>query len=160
MVQIDDSVRTADSRAGARVLTAATRVGRRDDGVRAMRFLLKVAFWLSIAVMLLPTSSEHASKQQVSAAEAMGAASAAVSDMRQFCARQPGACEVGSQAVTTFGQKAQSGAKMLYEFLTDKFGPESTGSIPPAAKPSQHTLTPNDLAPSWRGPAADGKKPA
>ena len=124
-----------------------------------MRFLIKVAFWLAIVVMLLPTGAKHATAPtpEVGTTEAVSAASAAMSDMRRFCARQPEACAIGSQAAVAFGQKAQAGAKMLYEFLNDKLGANETGSVAmPAGRPagasSQHTLTPGDLNPAWRGP--------
>lgn len=129
-----------------------------------MRFLFKAAFWLTIVILLLPASEQRptASTPKVGASEAVSAATAAVSDMRQFCARQPDACAVGSHAAAAFGQKAQTGAKMLYEFLSDRAGPNETGSLaakpaghPTAgspAQPSQHTLTPADLTPAWRGP--------
>jgi hypothetical protein len=129
-----------------------------------MMFLLKVAFWLSLAIILLPTGGTQpaASGPQVGAAEAVSAASAAVADMRHFCARQPDACAVGAQAAVTFGYKAQAGAKMLYEFLNEKLAPAETGSVTPgtapsaagSAKPSQTTLTPADLAPDWHVPQA------
>src|SRR5262249_19093239 len=95
-----------------------------------MRFLLKVAFWLSGVVLLLPTApSDHASPApQVSTSDAMSAASATVSDMRQFCSRQPDACAIGSQAITQFGYKAEAAAKMLYEFLNERLGSERAGS--------------------------------
>lgn len=125
-----------------------------------MFFLIRTAFWLSIVVMLLPTpSSMKTPESSVGAAQAVTAASATVSDMRQFCVRQPDACEVGSQALTQFGHKAQASAKWLYEFLSEKFGTEQTGSR--ATEPakavvdidsSRHTLTPADAAPAWRGP--------
>jgi len=134
-----------------------------------MRFLLKTAFWLTVVVMLLP-ANEKRPPSQVGATEAVSAATATMSDMRQFCSRQPDACAVGSQAATTFGQKAQAGAKMLYEFLSDRTAPNETGSVAGkpadrpghAAQPSQHTLTPADIAPTWRGPEPrkDGKRPA
>src|SRR5262245_5922701 len=94
-----------------------------------MKFLFKAAFWLTIVVLLLPSSEKNTSAPQVGATEAVSAASAAVSDMRQFCTRQPEACAVGSQAAMALGQKAQTGAKMLYDFLTDKVGPSETGSV-------------------------------
>jgi hypothetical protein len=127
---------------------------------RVMFFLLRAAFWLSIVIVLLPSGSGPATPgPQVGAADAMSAASAAVSDMRQFCDRQPEACTVGSQAAVVFGQKAQAGAKMLYEFLSEKVGPTETGSITPAgikkadtAMKSQNTLLPVDMTPAWRGP--------
>ncbi len=126
-----------------------------------MMFLLRAAFWLSVLVVVLPIGSQPTTPgPQVGAADAMSAAGAAVSDMRQFCDRQPEACTVGSQAAAIFGHKAQAGAKILYEFLSEKFGPSETGSIPESAgkkanagKP-QNTLLPEDASPAWRGPAA------
>src|SRR5947208_9082968 len=89
-----------------------------------MKFLLRTAFWLTVVVLLLPLSPAHrtGSASQVSTGEAVSAASAAVSDMRQFCARQPDACVVGSQALTSFGQNARAAGKMHYEFLSEHFG--------------------------------------
>ena len=130
-----------------------------------MRFLIKVAFWLSIVVVLLPVdpaSRADKDRAQVGPVEALGVAQAAVEDASGFCARQPDACEVGSQAFQTFGGKAQHGAKLLYEFLSARFAaktdaaPRNTGSIKTEQRPGQHTLTPDDLAPSWGGP---GDKP-
>ena len=125
-----------------------------------MWFLLRVTFWLSVVLILLPSGgSQPLPKSQVSAGEAFSAAKAAMSDMQQFCARQPTVCEVSSQTAVTLGQRAQVGAKMLYEFLQERFGndepaeAQSTGSIPPqTTKPSQQTLHPDDLTPPWRGP--------
>ena len=127
-----------------------------------MRFLLKAAFWLTIVILMLPSARQEAGASGVGTSEAMSAAGAAVSDMRGFCARQPEACAVGSQAAVTLGHKAQAGAKMLYDFLSDRLGPSETGSVAkpsrtsdaaPALSASQHTLTPSDTAPVWRGPA-------
>jgi uncharacterized protein DUF5330 len=126
-----------------------------------MRFLLKAAFWLTVVILLLPAGETQraASTTPVGASEAVSAANAAVSDMRQFCLRQPEACAIGSQAAVSFGQKAQAGAKMLYDFLSERLGPSETGSVvknaeksAAAVKPSQHTLTPADVVPAWRGP--------
>jgi hypothetical protein len=129
-----------------------------------MSFLLRVAFWLGVVLVLLPTGgSQPVPQSQVSAGEAFSAAKAAVSDMQHFCERQPNVCEVGSQTAVTLGQRAQVGAKMLYEFLQEWIGEESkpTGSLPPAtAKSSQQTLRPADLSPPWRGPSRDGSRPA
>jgi hypothetical protein len=124
-----------------------------------MRFLLRVTFWLGVVLILLPSSgSQPVPPSQVSAGDAFSAAKAAMSDIQQFCARQPGVCEVGSQTAVTLGQRAQAGAKILYEFLHEQFGNEdatgaqSTGSVTANTKPSQHTLRPADLSPPWRGP--------
>ena len=128
-----------------------------------MRFLVRMTFWLGVVLILLPSGgSQPVPKSQVGVGDAFSAAKAAVSDMQQFCGRQPHVCEVGSQTAVTLGQRAQAGAKILYEFLQEQFGNDeptsavqSTGSVPPApAKQSQHTLRPDDLSPPWRGPQA------
>lgn len=124
-----------------------------------MFFLIRTAFWLSIVIMLLPTpDSMKTPEPGIGAAQAVSAASATVSDMGQFCSRQPEACQVGSQALTHFGHKAQASAKWLYEKFTSKAGSEQTGTSAAPAKAiaeadsSQNTLTNADTAPSWRGP--------
>ena len=65
-----------------------------------MFFLIRMAFWSSVVLVLLPTGGSkptEAPRSQVGALEAVSAASATVSDMSHFCARQPEACAVGSQ---------------------------------------------------------------
>jgi hypothetical protein len=130
-----------------------------------MRFLIKAAFWLTVVSMFLP-APEQAPKStpQIGTVEAVSAAGAAISDIGQFCARQPDACEVGSQAAAALGHKAQAGAKRLYDFLSEKAGETgSIGSRPTdgssTPRSSQHTLTPGDLAPTWRGPVWRGPEP-
>jgi hypothetical protein len=134
-----------------------------------MFFLLRVAFWLTIVLALLPSGGAKQSAQaQVGATEAVVAASAAVSDMTNFCDRQPDACVVGAQAAVAIGQRAQAGAKMVYEFInvyashgsetgsvtkskaTDKVA--STVRTVPASPGSQSTLKDGDLDPVWQGP--------
>lgn len=117
-----------------------------------MRFLLRMAFWLGVVLVLLPSAGpQPAPKSQVGTAEAVTAARAAVSDLRSFCDRQPDACIVGSQAAVAVGQRAQAGAKMLYEFLNEQLGPQGTDAVGSTGKVSQHTLMPADLEPAWRG---------
>src|SRR5215210_8451944 len=82
---------------------------------KPMMFLLRIVFWLTIVLVLLPSGkSEPVGGPQVAAGDAMSAATATLSDLGQFCARQPDACTVGSQAVTVLGHRAQTGAKMVY----------------------------------------------
>jgi hypothetical protein len=135
-----------------------------------MFFLLRMAFWLGLVLVLLPMgSSQRVPSSDVGATDAISAASATVGDLRQFCTRQPDACTVGSHVATALGYKAQAGAKMLYDFLTEQMAPKETGSVASNAgrngksaliKPafdqsdraSQSTLTPADMAPAWRAP--------
>ena len=138
-----------------------------------MFFLLRMAFWLGLVLVLLPREKTPESDKlpQIGASEAVSAATAAVSDMSQFCKRQPAACEVGGQAATALGQRAQEGARKIYHIITDKTdktektdkkaadkkGSDHTGSIAAAddadtaqAAAPRDTLTPDDLAMEWR----------
>jgi hypothetical protein len=124
-----------------------------------MFFLLRMAFWLGLVLVLLPSDKKPESDKQpqLGASEAVSAATAAVSDMSQFCKRQPAACEVGGQAATVIGQRAQAGARKLYQIITDKRAPDHTGSIGGVSNAEDRasfaaapdTLTPDDLQAEW-----------
>ena len=134
-----------------------------------MFFLLRLAFWVGLVLVLLPRDKSPDSDKapQINASEAISAATAAVNDMSQFCKRQPTACEVGGQAATVIGQRAQGGARKVYQYITDKPEksdksdkrvPEHTGSIGGAenAEATQgdvahDTLTPDDMQIEWQG---------
>jgi len=121
-----------------------------------MFFLLRVAFWLTVVLVLLPSGGSQKPKEsQFGAADAVVAATAAVSDMSKICDRQPDACTAGSNAAVAIGQRAQAGARMVYEFITDRIvhsdaTPARTVPVHPG---SQSTLRPDDLEPAWRGPS-------
>jgi hypothetical protein len=133
-----------------------------------MRFLLRMAFWLCVILVLLPSGGTKPGPQvEISAGDALSAARAAVTDAQKFCERQADACVFGSQAAIAIAQRAQAGAKRVYEFLNEQLGATETGpattssmsssasSVPtPGVRPSQHTLTPADKAPAWRSPQA------
>ena len=131
-----------------------------------MFFLIRVGFWLSLVALLLPTSQSGSEKGvSIAPAEALSAAAAAVSDMRQFCTRQPEACEVGSQAAQAFGEKMQASAKMVSEFFTEKLKEHDEAEAKKAAvaagdPTSQNTLTSDDRAPAFRGPQPRPRRPA
>jgi hypothetical protein len=132
-----------------------------------MFFLLRMAFWLGLVLVLLPREKTPESDKvpQIGASEAVSAATAAVSDMGQFCKRQPAACEVGGQAATVLGQRAQDGARKLYKIITkpdqpsvpDK-KPDHTSSIGDDAEavvvnaPTADALTEEDMAIEWQMP--------
>ncbi|QPF86974.1 DUF5330 domain-containing protein [Bradyrhizobium genosp. L] len=118
-----------------------------------MFFLLRLAFWLGLVLVLLPRDKtpESDNAPQISASEAVSAATATINDMGQFCKRQPAACEVGGQAATAIGQRATDGARKVYHIITDKKVPDHTGSIggegaEPAVAASNDTLSTDDQA--------------
>ena len=132
-----------------------------------MFFLLRMAFWLTVVCVLLPGSGEKAATPdaQIDAVQAVTLASAAVSDMRGFCDRNPNACVVGGKVATAIGHRAEAGARTIFEFVSTKLadgkaapadeptrtiGVSATGSIKDNA--AKGTLTPADLRPAFHAP--------
>src|SRR5579864_1468866 len=105
--------RTRLSMLPARLRGRAATHAAGDTGL--MFFLLRMAFWLGVVLILLPSGSAPRATQSsdVGTSEAISAASATVHDLRGFCARQPDACTVGSQVAVAIGYRAQAGAKVL-----------------------------------------------
>jgi hypothetical protein len=121
-----------------------------------MFFLLRMAFWLCVVCVLLPSGNKSTSPDaQIDASEAVTLAGAAVSDVRGFCDRHPDACVTGGKVAVALGHKAEAGARTLYELITrlreKSTSPEKTDNKPVAAA-GRGTLTPADLAPAWRAP--------
>jgi hypothetical protein len=119
-------------------------------------FLLRTAFWLSIVILLIPAAPSDDGRAKAGTGEALTAAQAAVRDAAGFCERNPQACEAGGAALAAFGQKAQTGARWLYEFVSAQLASYDRRERPDAV--SQHTLRPQDLEPRWRGP--EPKRPS
>ena len=120
-----------------------------------MWFLLRLTFWLGLVLVLLPRDKTPESDKlpQVGASEAVQAATAAMSDMSQFCKRQPAACEVGGQAATVIGQRAADGARKVYSIITDKVEKSDKTD-----KPDQ-TDKPHKLDKKTPGDRSDRKAP-
>jgi hypothetical protein len=124
-----------------------------------MFFLLRMAFWLTVVCVLLPSGTKSTSPDaNVDAKQAVTLASAAVSDVRGFCDRQPDACVVGGKVAIALGHKAEAGARTIYEFVTTKLSEKSAPAEKTAAKvvsvpaPGQGTLTASDVQPAWHAP--------
>jgi hypothetical protein len=128
-----------------------------------MFFLLRMAFWLTVVCVLLPSGGKTTSPDaQIDATQAASLATAAVSDVRGFCDRQPDACEVGGKVAVAIGHKAEAGARTLFEFISTKMNEKSPPADKTAAKfsssqtsdhaPATGTLTQSDMAPAWQGP--------
>ena len=140
-----------------------------------MFFLLRMGFWLTVVCVLLPSGGNNSTSPgaQIDATQAVSLASAAVSDARGFCERQPDACVVGGKVATAIGYKAEAGARTIYEFISAKLSePPATTNVAatrPPAGDAPHvvpvsatgstghrltggTLTPADLQPIWHAP--------
>jgi hypothetical protein len=114
-----------------------------------------MTFWLGIVLILLSSvGSQPVPKSQISTSDVLAAARDVVADITHFCERQPQACTVGSKTTVTLVERAQAGAKILYEFLGHQFGSNGSGSVTTegvAIQPaSQQTVGPADLLPPAR----------
>jgi hypothetical protein len=140
-----------------------------------MFFLLRIGFWLAVVCVLLPSggAKQTSPDAQIDAVQAVTLASAAVSDVRGFCERQPDACVVGGKVATAIGHKAEAGARTIYEFISAKLSePPATTDVAAtkaATSPAPRvvpvsatgstgnrltggTLTPADMQPAWHAP--------
>lgn len=136
-----------------------------------MKFLIKAAFWLGVVVLLLPAPQDpqQPADSKVSTADAIAFLSTAVSDIKGFCERNPDSCVTGAAAARQFGVKAQYGAKVLHEFISEKVekgedlvlpeGSREKRTVNQTAKVSvnQSTLKAEDMQPAWRDPKKSGQ---
>lgn len=124
---------------------------------RKMWFLLRMTFWLGLVLVLLPRdkTSDSDKLPQIGASEAVQAATAALSDMSQFCKRQPAACEVGGQAATVIGQRAADGARKVYNIVSDKVEKSDKTEKVEKPEPADKPHKPDKRAP---GDKSDNKK--
>lgn len=138
-------------------------------------FLIRMAFWIIVVILLLPTDRDQQS-------EVLGTAQAAVKDISGFCTRNPDVCVKGQDYFQVFMAKAEFGANMVMDFVNDRRSDEV--EVPPVyeasgeptilAKPQsqpqnvlapstedaisrklqdpQNTLQPADLTPNWHAP--------
>ena len=124
-------------------------------------FLIRLAFWVGVVVVLLPTDE----RQQ---ARVYGTAVATVERVTTFCDRNAQACVAGAELWATFVKKAEFGARMAIDLATSggrkdedatsphsqptsakvKPEPRQEAKVPAAVR---GTLTPSDLTPAWRG---------
>jgi hypothetical protein len=118
-------------------------------------FLIRIAFWLGLIVLLLPTDPRQ---QEKLAATAAGAAQKAAT----FCDRNAAMCARGAEYWAVFKQKLEFGGKLAYDLALERVAkPAATETAAPAttAPPARTdkargTLTPADMAPEWRGKTA------
>ncbi|MBA3446727.1 MAG: DUF5330 domain-containing protein [Pseudaminobacter sp.] len=103
-----------------------------------MGFLVRMAFWFSLVLLVLPldTGEQSGDAPSVGAIQAFLAAREALGDVTGICERKPDVCETGKSAMHTIGVRAREASRIAFEMLDDNFGePDTattTGSIPAA----------------------------
>ena len=80
-----------------------------------MGFLIRMAFWFSLVLLVLPLGTDGT--PGVNPIQAFFAAKEAVEDMSGICERKPEVCSVGRAAMETIGARARESARMAYEML-------------------------------------------
>ncbi len=99
-----------------------------------MRFLLRLSVWIFIALLFIPLdrNGRVTHVDSVSPVQALHAAQEALGDISMMCERRPDVCNAGRAAIRAAGERAREGARMAYEMLNARFGPDTsimTGSI-------------------------------
>jgi len=160
--QIVTSDRTTTSSSSATFLAKAGTNAGINGWV--MFFLLRMGFWLGVVCLLLPAGGAKSPDAKIDATQAMTVASAAVSDARGFCERQPDACVSGGKVAVALGQRAEAGVRTLYQFISERLAdkPAEAEKTAQADRPAaklvavsdrrRGTLTRNDMQPAWHAP--------
>lgn len=108
--------------------------------------LLKLAFWLGLVVLLLPSDEAQQARIYQSAASAIERATT-------FCDRNVRACDVANAAWTVFVKKLETAARIGYDLATsDRDGParfEPAALPADRAPPARPGLRQDEPAP-WR----------
>ena len=113
-------------------------------------FLIRVGFWVGLAVLLLPTDE----RQQ---ARLYSTAVTTVERVTTFCDRNAQACAAAAELWAIFVKKAEFGARMAIDLVSSSGRQDEDARTQPASvkgKPApaaRGTLTPADLTPAWRG---------
>ena len=122
---------------------------------RTMGFLIRMAFWFSLVLLVLPLDPAGDSTPGVNPIQAFFAAKEAVDDMSAICERKPDVCDVGKAAMQTIGSRAKESARIAYEML------EANGTAEPKPDDAVSALIDADALPDTQtDKSATGSVPA
>ncbi len=124
-------------------------------------FFFRTTLLLGLGVLVLPTD-------EASQARVYASARTATTWTMTFCDRNAETCTQSRQLWAVFLKKAEFGAKMAYDLISERNtlsaeasapapvpAPNKTIAIHPGvALPARGTLKPGDLEPAWRGKLA------
>ena len=111
-------------------------------------FLIRIAFWVALIALLLPTDKQQQAKLMAFASDTAQRAAT-------FCERNASTCERGAHYWAAFKQKLEFGARLAFDIASERGAGKSEPASPavqPAARVdrTKGTLTPTDLSPDWR----------
>ena len=110
-------------------------------------FIFRTVFWLALVVLVLPTDAQQQAKLYANV-------SAAAHQAATFCDRNKELCAKGAEHWATFRSKLEFGVRMAFDVASERLQAQSGDRAGPAAvKPTSGTLTPDDMAGTWRGRA-------
>lgn len=119
-------------------------------------FFVRAAFWIFLILLLIPTSDKEKSDFYI-------AAGRTISDLSNFCERNPDVCERTGAMLETLMRKVRDTTVMIEDMLREagsegeamRLAPGQSGEarLAPTGSGGQNTLRPDDLRPAWRGPA-------
>ncbi len=120
-----------------------------------MGFLIRMAFWFSLVLLILPLDPAGDNSPGVNPLQAFFAAKEAVDDMAGICERKPEVCDVGKAAMQTIGTRAKESARIAYEML------EANGTAEGPSDDGVGALIDAEaLSPSQTDQSATGSVPA
>ena len=99
-------------------------------------FLIRMAFWLALIVMILPSDKEKQARLYQTAAETVHRAAT-------FCDRNAALCEQGAQHWSVFRTKLEFGARLVFDMASERlFGVHHAVDRPGEAPAPGHPPTP------------------
>lgn len=114
-------------------------------------FFIKLAFWLGLVVLLLPTDAQQQARLYTTA-------TATVERVTTFCDRNARTCTVAAETWASFLKKAEFGARLVGDLVSTAGRHGETAqpeNMPSGGKAEPRgTLSPTDMQPAWRAPAA------
>lgn len=119
-----------------------------------MGMLIKGTFWFCVVLVVLPFFDGEAQKKlegapQVEAADAVTAATGALSYIGEMCSQRPDVCIKGAETVSALGNRAKEGALVAYKLLDKNFSDK-----PAATAAATAETTPNVAEATKSIPAA------
>lgn len=108
-----------------------------------MGFLIRMAFWFSLVLLMLPFGGDGS---EVGPIRAFLAAREAVDDLSGICLRKPDVCETGKAALHTIGVRAQASARLAYDMLDEEGRPVGPPATAAEAEPAAALAAAPDTA--------------